>query len=246
MPDRNTQLSTATEIPTTTSTSGRISINDYITLAGDGMYNGGGALTFKVSKEQGMPAHIYFKYIKKKFTPLQAIRASNRINKLEKLFYKSIEDGQEALSEKFLREIARETKETEIVARGVKLFIDRETLHKYKYKIRGGHISDTPFKEYTRVIPKDILAKKKKVDDLFEDFFIYHYWNEDAAKDVKNMSSEEKRNMKDPVLFGTIKESNRLYYIASWDDEYCDLTFDEIVDKIGMDEEDVTISNPKI
>jgi hypothetical protein len=47
------------------------------------------------------------------------------------------------------------------------------------------------------------------------------------------MSSEEKQKMKDPILFGYIKETDRLYFIADWEDEYCDLTFDEIVDVIG-------------
>lgn len=36
-------------------------------------------------------------------------------------------------------------------------------------------------------------------------------------------------------------------YIADWEDEHCDLTFDEIADLLGMDEEDVTITrNPKL
>jgi len=47
------------------------------------------------------------------------------------------------------------------------------------------------------------------------------------------MTKEEIQKMKDPILFGMIKESNRLYFIDDWEDEYCDLTFDEIIDVIG-------------
>jgi hypothetical protein len=225
---------------------GGTSTNPYITISGNAIYaDTQDAISFEVKKDSGMSPHIYFKYIKKKFSVLENMRVSNRLKKLEKLFYKSIEDGQEALSEKFLKEIARETKETELAARGIKLFIDRDELNKYKYKIRKGHISDTPFKKYTRIIPKDVLEKKKKVEKLFDDFIIYHYWD-DSVKDVKKMDSEEKRNMRDPVLFGIIKESNRYYFIADWEDEYCDLTFDEIVDSLGKDEDDITISKPKI
>lgn len=47
--------------------------------------------------------------------------------------------------------------------------------------------------------------------------------------------------MRDPVLFGLINESSRFYYVAEWEDEYCDLTFEEIADKLGKKEEDITI-----
>jgi hypothetical protein len=47
------------------------------------------------------------------------------------------------------------------------------------------------------------------------------------------MSSDEKSKMRDPILFGYIKETDRLYFIADWEDEYCDLTFDEIIDVVG-------------
>lgn len=217
----------------------------FVSINGNGYWDGSGQISFNVEKKSGMTPKIYFKYIKKKLSTLEGMRVKNRLKKLEKLFYKSIEDGQEALSEKFLGEIAREARETEIVAKGIKLFIEKGDLDKYKNKIRNGHISDTMLKDYTRVIPKDVLKKKKKVEDVFDDFIIYHYWDE-SVKDVKKMSSEEKSNMKDPVLFGMIKESSRYYFVADWDDEYCDLTFDEMVDELGKDEEDITIKNPKL
>lgn len=37
----------------------------------------------------------------------------------------------------------------------------------------------------------------------------------------------EKR--KDPILFGVIAGSNKLYFIGDWIDEYCDLRFDDVV-----------------
>ncbi len=57
------------------------------------------------------------------------------------------------------------------------------------------------------------------------------------------MTPDEHRKMKDPILFGWIKENNRLYFIADWEDEFCDLTFDEIVDVVG---ETKIEKNPKL
>ena len=49
------------------------------------------------------------------------------------------------------------------------------------------------------------------------------------------MTEEEKRIKKDPILFGVIYGSNKLYYIADWVDEYCDLTWDQVVEKLEKD-----------
>ena len=32
-----------------------------------------------------------------------------------------------------------------------------------------------------------------------------------------------------------IKNSNKLYFIGDWIDEYCDLTFDKIIDTMGKE-----------
>lgn len=199
-------------------------------------------ISAKIKKDKGINPVLYFKYIKKKFGILEKIRLDSRLKKLEKAFYKSIEDGQEALGQKIITWIAKETKESVLYSKGIRLFIEQQDLDKYKYKIRDGHISDTPFKDYTRVIPKNVLDKKKKLDKFFDSFIIYHYWKEDE-KDIKQMDDEEKFKMKDPILFGTIKETNRLYFIEEWTDEYCDLSFDEMIDVIGKDDEEFTLTN---
>lgn len=203
-----------------------------------------------VSKKRGdvgYQANIIFTLYKKKMTLIEGMKLGNRLKKLEKLIEKSIEDGQDALADKFMREFSRETRESAMYARGVRKFIENEFLQKYRYKIRSGKISDTPFEKYTRVIPADVLKKKKDVEDLFDSFVIYHYWNENQD-DVKKMSEPEKAAMRDPILFGRIKETNRLYFIADWEDEFCTLTFDELIDSIEIEnDKDIIIpANPKL
>ena len=62
-------------------------------------------------------------------------------------------------------------------------------------------------------------------------------------QDTKEMNDDERSQMKDPVLFGYIKETRRLYFIADWEDEHCDLTFDEMIEVVGKDDEEFTLSN---
>lgn len=204
----------------------------------------------KVKAGSGIAPELYFKYIKKKFGVIEKMKLDARLKRLEKAFYKAVENGQIALGEKFMKELVRETRESAMYAKGIKHFIEMEDLKRYKHKIRGGHISDTLFGDFTRVIPDDVLAKKKSVEDLFDGFVIYHYWDEEAAQKAEKkekMTPEEYSRMKDPVLFGVIKETNRLYFIAEWDDEFCDLSFEEIIDVVGGSDDAYTIPrNPML
>src|SRR5699024_9424503 len=65
---------------------------------------------------------------------------------------------------------------------------------------------------------------------------------------------EKERIEKDPILFGTFQDKNsqtvidRFYFLGDWEDEYCDLTLDKMVNKMkkntGNDIE-MNISTPK-
>lgn len=190
--------------------------------------------------EKGIHPVLYFKYIKKKFGLLERKRLDSRLKRLEKAFYKAVESGQDALGSKILNKLAVETRESVMYTKGIRHFIEYDDVMRHKRNIKGGHISDTLLKDFTRVIPKNVLKKKAKVEDCFDDFVVFHYWNDSYRDD---MDADEKEKMRDPVLFGVIKENNRLYFIADWEDEYCDLTFDELVDVIGKDDDEFTLSS---
>ena len=90
----------------------------------------------------------------------------------------------------------------------------------------------TWIKNFTRVIPQDIYKIKKRVDEMnvFDNYVILHYDPKDISEDE---TKEEKELRRDPILFGVIKDSRKLYYIADWKDEYCDLTLDVLLNDIG-------------
>jgi len=179
---------------------------------------------------------LYFSYIKKKFKPMERIKLDRRIKKIEKAFDEAVENGQNVFAEKILNNLVIQIRESVIASKGIKEFIERDDLIKYKYKIKEGHISDTVLKDYTRVIPKQISDRTKQLKGIFDDFIIWHYWDdkaEEKREKKQKITSEEKGRMKDPILFGIIKETNKLYFIDDWIDEWCDLTFDDIVDVVG-------------
>lgn len=217
---------------------------EYIRVSGVADYSTN-PISFSIKSTHGIHPELYFKYIKSKFKVLERVALDRRLKKIEKAFYKAVEAGQEALGKKILNEVVRETREAAIAVKGIKFFIEREDILKHKKNIRGGHISDTKISDFTRIIPDNILDKKAKMNDVFDDFVIFHYYNENQ-KDLKKMDPEEKAKMRDPILFGIIKETDRLYFVADWEDEFCDPTFNEILDVMGKDKSDVRMNNEPV
>ncbi len=218
-----------------------------VSVAGQADYSTNPYIQFVVeqNKGKGINPSLYFNYVKKKFSFMEQVRMDRRLKKIEKAFYKAIENGQEALAEKFLHVLAVETREAVLYTKGIRQFINKDELNKYKRSIRDGHIADTTFEGYTRCIPPSVLKKKKELEKFFDGFVIYHSWIYEVEKKrekKQKITEKEKAKMKDPILFGWIKENpDVLYHIDSWEDELCDLSFDELVDVLGKEREDITL-----
>lgn len=100
---------------------------------------------------------------------------------------------------------------------------------KYETKLKLTYI-----KNFVKVIPSDIIALKLKADDLlvFDNYAILHY---DYLDNSVEETKEEIAKRKDPILFGLISGSTKLYYIGDWMSDYCDLTLDQIIVKLGKE-----------
>lgn len=211
------------------------------------VYNDGQAKTpfgseLSVSKKSGMSPKIYFSYIKKKFGVLERARMERRMKKLQHLVDDAIGSGQEALSEEFFKKLIKEVRESEMYSKGYKIFIEDEFLEKFRHKVRGQAVSLTPLKNYIRNIPNDVKEKIKvaSASKLFDEIVIVHY---DPDKEASKLTEKEERE--DPIAFGTIVESNRYYFIADWEDKYCDLTLDDIIDKLSLEDDQIKLGkNP--
>ena len=81
------------------------------------------------------------------------------------------------------------------------------------------------------------MLKFDKAEELkaFDNYYVLFY---DSAKAVasKTYTTKEPVRMpiKDPIMFGVMRGSNKLYLIADWVDEFCDLTYKDIL-KEGKD-----------
>ncbi len=141
------------------------------------------------------------------------------------------QNGQTALVEKIKHIKLIHSLESQLIALGFIKVITEEQLVKFAYDCEHGLRLDW-IKNFTRNIPADVIEKKNRADrlKLFENYVILHY---DPENKSNQLTREEIEKKKDPILFGVFKDSRKLYYIGDWVDEYCNLTFDDLVAKIG-------------
>jgi len=165
-----------------------------------------------------------------------------KIEKRSENYIKAIKEakqfGQIALFEKLENMLKVVRQETQLYALGLKQIITEEQVVAF-YKESEKGIRLDWIKNFTRPIPNNFLKIKKKIDDIgiFDNYAIMHY-----DPDTKSFSEtieekkEKERKKRDPILFGLIKDSRKLYFIGDWKDEYCDLTLEEFIDKFGKKE----------
>lgn len=140
-------------------------------------------------------------------------------------------------------------KEREIVKMGINTFIYRDDIEEYIDTVAKDTVKIIELENYEREIPYEIVdviaATKDKFDQLYVVFTDY-------TGKVERQIEKERRD-KDPILFGTFQnQSNRtvidrFYYLGDWEDEYCDLTLDKMVnetEKAGKRNIVKTISTP--
>jgi len=102
--------------------------------------------------------------------------------------------------------------------------------------------------DFPRAIPSDVIAKFEAAEELqvFDQYVILHYkpeeerpkathTKESAKKARKVEKDKELARKKDPILFGLIRGSRNLYYIADWIDEKCDLTLEKMMAELGQE-----------
>jgi hypothetical protein len=94
-------------------------------------------------------------------------------------------------------------------------------------------------KNYIRDIPDEVvkLLSKLQKNNVFDQYYIvFTDYTHETSKHV-----ERERQKKDPILFGAFLDNDdkrstpdiheRLYFLADWEDEYCNLTYDKLLEE---------------
>lgn len=196
---------------------------------------GEGKVFNEKTKKVEISPKLYFSFVKSKLSKIQQKRLNERVGKLYKLIEQAGDIGQSAAQEEYAKLLAVAVREQEAYACGIERYISKELVNKYKNKVKDRVIKWGTLEEFPRVIPEEVRKKIKKVKDrsLFDNYYVLYtdYTDEDIQ------TTKDKIIEKDPILFGEYAyQKDRLYFIADWIDEYCDLTIEKFVDEIKSKE----------
>ena len=210
-------------------------------------YKLGDTKSTKISTKQ---LKEFFDSVKDNIDEISYNNVNEILNKYSTILENAEHNNQIALIER-ITDYA-ETLKFELILSSSKFnkFLTEEDLVKF-YNVASVHekyktgLNLTYVKNFIKVIPEDITNLKKEADELkvFDNYVILHY--DYTGKTISDTKAEAIKR-KDPILFGVIKNSKNLYYIGDWIDDYCDLTLDDIIKKLGKEnilDKDTIINN---
>jgi|GEM_PF-5218905 len=180
---------------------------------------------------------VAFRYVKGRFNLLQQRKLSSRLERVCKMLETAKTCNQIALRDKIMDKFGQFLREQEMIACGFNQFIEKKILQAFVDSCEKKVIKLTKVQNYIRVIPKSVRAKLERARKakLFDEYLVLHTDPDD--KSVEKTREEKK----DPILFGVIAESTRYYVIDDWEDEFCDITMDKIMDTLGLEDEEVEL-----
>jgi hypothetical protein len=120
--------------------------------------------------------------------------------------------------------------EEKLIKADIKQYQTEQTLISFILQSKKG-LCLTEIENFDRVIPSDVIDKIEAAEALkiFDNYYILHYDPTGAENAFKKLTDKPKRIEKDPIVFGVINGSDKLYYIADWIDKYCSLTYTELL-----------------
>lgn len=178
-----------------------------------------------------MTASEYFNKIKdlKNIATLEELKESYPVfMKLAKK-YKAL--GQTRALRKLCFIASTLSSQEKLIELGINQFVYRDTIENYIDKVSKGVAKIIELKNYIREIPDEILEVHEKTKDIFDEYYVL--FTDYTGKEERRV--EKERREKDPILLGVFKNDNviydRFYFLGDWIDEYCDLTFDKMIDQ---------------
>ncbi len=172
------------------------------------------------------PAEL-FAEVKHNFKDLESSDAE--MEKIVKLLKSLERTKQLAASKSVLTKKAIITAETKLYNAKIRQYQTEASLIKFIKKCKKG-LCLVEIENFENVIPTEVVDKITKAEELkvFDNYYILYY-DPSGAKNIHLTTEPD-----DPIVFGVIRNSDKLYYIADWIDEYCNLTYKDIIEK-GID-----------
>ncbi|WP_368900779.1 hypothetical protein [Oceanobacillus oncorhynchi] len=155
--------------------------------------------------------------------------------------------GQTSAAKKMIFHLETIEKEREIIKSGINTFVYKDDIEEFIENVANDVVKIIELEKYEREVPDEVIQDFEKVKHLFDQCYVV--FTDYTGKIEKQIEKE-----RDPILFGTFQDKDsrtvvdRFYFIGDWEDEYCDLTLDKMVNQMKKSKNtniEMTINTPE-
>lgn len=152
--------------------------------------------------------------------------------KLKTMTAKLLDQGQVALAKRLESQKNAIATEIVLVKNGLFHYIDESDVIRLLTTADSGIRIDF-WNDYPDFVPDDVVEAKRMADGLrvFDNWCVMHFDPNGSA--LKQIEIEEYR--RDPILFGMVEGSDRLYFVKDWTTKKDDLTVERMCGILGIE-----------
>lgn len=150
-----------------------------------------------------------------------------------RMLNKAIKTGQERQISLLRHHITVVQREQEVRALGIDTFVYTEAIDNYITNVENRSVKLADLVDFPREIPDNVVPLIETVRDKFDRLVVmFTDYTDELGKQVAKANQD-----KDPILFGVYLDETagyameRMYFLADWEDEYCDLTLDKLIEE---------------
>ena len=191
-------------------------------------------------KDNTKKVESLFSKIKKAFTKVDEKQQEQIVDNLTEIKNNAVELNQQRLILESEIKLKNAMSEIEAIKAGYDRYVLKEDVNELieslKTKDGGRQLAFSNLEKYPRVIPQKNAELIKKAKEYFDNIYILYTAQKEEV--------EKEKIAKDPIAFVIVKykgdidsltsnasiESNHMFFITDWVDEYCDLTLDKLVE----------------
>ena len=193
-------------------------------------------------EKKEITATQYFKVLKKTRTPEDEEKLKEFRETSEKMMHLFEYSGQISAQEEMKATVTMLEKQIKAVQSGYNYFIYKKDLTDFIGSVLNDRVKIIDLAHYERIIPINIMMELADLKTIFDELYVvYTDYTTEKEKKV-----EKERKEKDPILLGAfidVKDNpnnkksghifEKMYFIADWTDDYCDLTISKLAEKIA-------------
>lgn len=191
-------------------------------------------------KEARKPVEIAFDELKDSMTITsseQLMQARGQLEYLIEGYKKAGQYGKAETAKKLVPQLAHELA---IAKMGYTKYVTESQMIDFVKKSERGVMVDF-LRYYEGSIPAEVVQRKAETDEkmVFDNYVIAYYADLKKKAVAKEEKQKEQKREKatavrrDPILFGIVKQTRKLYYICDWITPEDDLTLDKLEEVLG-------------